>query len=363
MKVRVEAFKGWLRLRWSYDGKRHCLSLGFEDTPLARTVAEGRARTIEADILSGNFDRTLNKYKAADQQTAAITVCKLFEKFIAYKRKTSIQQRSLEKYTGLLGHLEIFFKQRSAAAIAPEDAELFREWLLTRLEPVTTSERIGLLKACWQWGIQRQLVTSNPWSGVRVRVPVKRRPAPFTQQEMKRIIDAFRSHPTYDYFADYVEFAFCTGMRTGELIGLRWRSVAADCRSIWIGEALSRGDRKETKTNKARELPLNNRLTSLLIARRTDSAAPDDLVFTTPQGKPIDDHNFRNRAWKPILRQLGIEYRKPYATRSTATNHLLDLGLSPVEVADLLGNSPRTIYTHYIGNVRRRSELPDILTD
>lgn len=362
-KVRVESFKGWLRLRWSYAGKRHCLSLGFEDTPIARTVAEGKARIIEADILSSNFDPTLAKYKPAEQQPGVLSVKELFEKFIAYKRKTSIHRRTLDKYTGLTGHIETFFRHRSAIAVTPEEAEAFREWLLTRLEPVTVSERIGLLKACYHWGNQRKLIQGNPWEGVKVRVPVKRRPEPFTQEEMRRIIEAFRSHPTYSYYGDYVEFALCTGMRPGELIGLRWRYVAGDFRSIWIGESLSRGVRKETKNNEARELPLNTRLSSLLATRRALDALPDDLVFTTPQGNAIDDHNFRNRAWKAILEQLGISYRKPYTTRSTATNHLLDLGLSPVEVAELLGNSPRTIYTHYVGNIRKRSELPDILNN
>lgn len=360
-RVQVESFKGWIRLRWSYEGKRRCLSLGFEDTPIARTVAEGKARIIEADILSGNFDQTLAKYKPEHQRTDTLSVKELFEKFIAYKRKTSIYKRTLDKYIGLLGHIEKFFKLKSAVAITPEEAEAFREYLLTTLEPITVSERIGLLKTCYQWANQRRLIAGNPWEGVKVRVPVKRRAEPFTQEEMRRIIEAFRSHPTYSYYGDYVEFALCTGMRPGELIGLCWKYVSDDFRSIWIGEVLSRGLRKETKTNEARELPLNKRLSSLLAARHNPNVKPDDLVFATPQGNAIDDHNFRNRAWKPILQQLGIPYRKPYTTRATATNHLLDLGLSPVEVAELLGNSPRTIYTHYMGNIRKRSELPDIL--
>ncbi|MBW4532452.1 MAG: hypothetical protein KME09_00790 [Pleurocapsa minor HA4230-MV1] len=38
----------------------------------------------------------------------------------------------------------------------------------------------------------------------------------------------------------------------------------------------------------------------------------DQPVFTSCKGNPIDDHNFRNRAWKSVLAKVGVEYRKPY---------------------------------------------------
>jgi integrase len=61
--VKVESLRGNLRLRWSYQGERYCLSLDLYDSPLARTVAEGKASIIEADLTTGNFDGTLKKYQ------------------------------------------------------------------------------------------------------------------------------------------------------------------------------------------------------------------------------------------------------------------------------------------------------------
>ncbi len=50
---------------------------------------------------------------------------------------------------------------------------------------------------------------------------------------------------------------------------------------------------------------------------KSEDIDPDKSVFTSSKGNPIDDHNFRNRAWKSVLSRVGVEYRKPYNTRHT----------------------------------------------
>jgi integrase len=192
-----------------------------------------------------------------------------------------------------------------------------------------------------------------------VKVPASPPPDVFTEEERAAIIAAFRAHPVYSYFGDYVEFAIYAGCRPGELIGLRWKSVSDDCSTITIWESLSRGVRKETKTNQVRTIALNSRLRSILEARRGKKPDPDALVFPSRRGGAIDDHNFRNRAWKPILDGLGLDYRKPYTTRHTAHSHLLEQGWSPAEVAETMGNSVRVVYQRYAGNVKGRRPLPE----
>jgi integrase len=85
------------------------------------------------------------------------------------------------------------------------------------------------------------------------------------------------------------------------------------------------------------------------------------LVFTRPKGVAIDDHNFRNRAWKTILTRLEIDYRKPYTTRATLISHALDLGKSPLEVAQLTGHNVQVLYKHYAGSISSRPHLPELL--
>jgi len=102
--VAVVAFKGWLRLRWSYAGKRYTLSMGLPEGKVNRVVAESKAKLIERDLLTETFDPTLAKYKIQPLASNGIVVVELFEKFIEYKRK-QVEPQTLEKYFGLQSHL------------------------------------------------------------------------------------------------------------------------------------------------------------------------------------------------------------------------------------------------------------------
>jgi len=50
-------------LAWSWEGKRFWLYIGLPHTKPNRKAAQIKARTIELDIASGNFDPSLTKYK------------------------------------------------------------------------------------------------------------------------------------------------------------------------------------------------------------------------------------------------------------------------------------------------------------
>jgi integrase len=101
----------------------------------------------------------------------------------------------------------------------------------------------------------------------------------------------------------------------------------------------------------------------MLLARRPENPDADGLVFPTPHGHAIDDRNFRNRAWKTVLSGLNIDYRKPYNTRHTLISHALDLGMSPVMVAQLTGHDVATLYENYAGSVNSRPRLPELMKD
>jgi len=327
-----------------------------------RTVADQKARQIELDIASSNFDPTLKKYKSeAVLKRSRVDINGLFERFWRDKQKT-VSTRTLENYRASKRRLTQYFKDKAVECISAPDAEQFIKWLNQQgLSDVTRKTYLTLIKAVWSWGLKQGLVELNPWTELlsRVKVTPKQMPKPFSCEEIGAIIQAFRSDRYYHPYADYVEFLFGTGCRTSEAIGLRWKHLSDDCSTVWIGESLSRGVRKSTKTNRARTIALTAKLQAMLLARRPIKIDPDGLVFPSPNGGAIDDHNFRNRAWKTVLTRLEIEYRKPYTTRHTLISHALDLGMNPVMVAQLTGHDVETLYQNYAGNVSSRPRLPE----
>jgi integrase len=101
-------------------------------------------------------------------------------------------------------------------------------------------------------------------------------------------------------------------------------------------------------------------ISELIKKHKPVNAQPDDLVFQTPKGNAIDDHNFRNRAWVTVLKEQGVIYRKPYNMRSTFISHALSSGMNPMTVAQITGHDPKTMFSHYAGFINNLPTTPEL---
>ncbi len=155
-----------------------------------------------------------------------------------------------------------------------------------------------------------------------------------------------------------------------EAIGLQWKHIDFDRNLMFIYESLGRNHgnsanrvRQTTKNKKLREFPLSNSLLELLQSRYSSSKkSPKSLVFFSPRGKAIDDHNFSQRIWKKCLKELEIEHRPSYNTRHTFISHFLEKTKDVVKCASLTHGSKsgiQTIYKNYAGIISRL-EVPEL---
>lgn len=374
--VSITSDRGMLRLRWRVNGQRYSLALGFPDTKQGRLAAQRRASEIELDILSGHFDTTLARYKPERGEKEETnkedsgTVVGVFERYTEHKAKR-VQKRTLSNYNGTTNALRDFFGDTKLAKdLTAQDVEAFVDWYRKSgsVVPLVVKERLVKIKSAWDWAIDEGLVTHHPWWTAHklVKVPPKQPPKPFSPEEISRILKALRTDRYYWYLHDYFLFSFGTGCRPGEVIGLRWQHLADDCSTAWIGETLTRGERKATKTNEARTIKLSEQVQTMLRARREWhkqkgwGVTGDNLVFTSPNGRTLDDHNIRNRAWEPILNRLSIPYRKPYTTRSTFITHCLLNGMKPLVIAEYTGHDIEVLYDHYAGYIQNDEDIPDL---
>lgn len=350
MAVAIENLRGRLRLRFRAEkfGKQIVISLGLPDNKTNRKAAEMVARKIELDILSGNFDSSLERYQPGRSATKPLTVRELFESFILYK-KDYLYHRSLEKYNAVLSCiLRSGIGSKSSQAVTDTDVAKF-------LKSVKGNprEKLGLLVACWRW----KGLDNNPWIGAyKTSRPRSTAIAkPFTKQEVEAILRGFERQ--FPHYLNYIKFLFNSGCRTAEAVGLRWGNVSSDCSTVTISESLSKRIRKSTKTGRVREFPTNTALREMLSAmpRKGD----DELVFTSLRGHSIDEDNFCNRHWKPVLKSVGVPYRKPYNCRHTFISHALASGVNPVQLANMTGHSVQILFKHYAGVINRPT-APDL---
>lgn len=77
---------------------------------------------------------------------------------------------------------------------------------------------------------------------------------------------------------------------------------------------------------------------------------PDDLIFTTVRGLPIDNSGFNAKVWKPLLDRVGLDGNlRPHDLRHSAASWALDGGASLAEVMEIMGHkqiSTTQLYLH-----------------
>jgi integrase len=217
-------------------------------------------------------------------------------------------------------------------------------------------------------------ITINHYSGdnpsSHLRMPEKkdvRQKIAYTYDQAKRLLE-FLEAPT----REMVLTALCTSMNVAELAGLRWRYVnLTDQFSLVEGEAIppfraavrwnfTAGQFGTVKTgNRLRTVPLPQMVQEALLQFREASnfTGPDDPVFTSRNGTPIDANNVRNRAFKRASEKLGFRVNW-HAFRHTAATWAESAGMVMSDRVALMGHGSARMtqyYTHEDLNRQRES--------
>jgi integrase len=152
-----------------------------------------------------------------------------------------------------------------------------------------------------------------------------------------------------------IQFAFWSGLRTSELIALRWQDVDLDHNRIFIRQAKVRGHIKGTKTSAgSREVSLQPQAKKALINQQPHTRKIDDIVFHDSRNSQPwkNDQAIRKVVWIPELKRADLKYRNPYQTRHTFASTLLSRGENPLWVAQQMGHKDwgqiRMVYGRWI---------------
>src|SRR4051812_35915338 len=108
------------------------------------------------------------------------------------------------------------------------------------------------------------------------------------------------------------------GLRPGEALGLRWRSIQE--RTLLIDSAVFDGELGPTKTRRARTVRLLRPLARDLAEWRLQWGRPDDEALVSPRrdGKPwllTDYKNWRQRFFDRVVEAVGLTEVRPYDLR------------------------------------------------
>jgi integrase len=143
----------------------------------------------------------------------------------------------------------------------------------------------------------------------------------------------------------FILMAQYMGMRPSEISQLRLDRIN-------LGDQVIELRRVDTKTAKARKVPIHPKVLRHLKNRMLKSAAdksdflfPHAHVLKNPNA-PMDRNGFK-KVWRAIAKEAGVEGRI-YDFRHTFITHAIKSGMNPSVVAEITGTSIRIIQKYYM---------------
>jgi integrase len=194
---------------------------------------------------------------------------------------------------------------------------------------------------------------NTPFKGIKALRNNKPDIHPFNLEEVNLIIN--RVDPWYRY---YYTTRFLTGLRTGEIDGLKWKYVDFENRLIKIRESMVKDKQTYTKNDYSqRDIEMSSTVYESL-REQFKRSGHLEYVFVNSRGDHLNYHNVSRRVWHPLLIELGLDRRNPYQTRHTAATIWLGAGENPAWIARQMGHSTTEmlfrVYARYVPNLTRK---------
>jgi integrase len=240
----------------------------------------------------------------------------------------------------------------------------YREKLDSGLAPATVRKIHSTLHKALSQALSDGLVPRNA-AAVEAPRPTPDEIHPLSEGEARTFLESARA--STDRFEALYVVAITTGLRRGELLGLRWKDVDLERGTLRVGRALVReGGRHvlgETKTKRGRrQINLTHRTVNALKAhrkkqreekmRRAGLYKDCGLVFASGVGTPVNPRNLIRRSFKPLLEEAGLPEIRFHDLRHTCATLLLGRGVHPKIVQELLGHATIAMtldtYSHYL---------------
>lgn len=279
-----------------------------------------------------------------------ITLAEHLQEWLEHIAKPNVKPRTYEWYESTVRN-----------HIIPELGDI----QLNRLSPKHVDELMAKLKGTMseftRRGVfrvlNRALNVAVRWERVGRNVcEMVEAPAPgdpdmyiLTAEETDRLLRVLEGDRLYPLYLT----AIYTGMRLGELLGLRWQDVDLDSRQLWVRQTLQKPGLNPVfgtpKNNKFRTVPLApvvvHALKSLLVTQELERAfygheyRDYGLVFTQPNGAPINGRSLVRNHWRKIREAVGLpDNVRFHDLRHTFVSRALAAGANPRAVSDIVGH-------------------------
>lgn len=242
--------------------------------------------------------------------------------------------------------------------------------------PSTVSQTRRVLRRALQQAVEWRRLRDNPAAIVRApRIPTAERSILEPDQARALLAAATKAD---DHLEPLYALALASGLRQGELLGLRWSRVDLDSATLRVDGQLQRVGKEwrivEPKSARGTRTIALPALAVAALRRRRQQQIQDrlragefwegtdaDLVFTTRLGRPLMQSNL-HRAWKRALANAGLPTSvRFHDLRHAAASYMAASGVPQRMAMEILGHSSAQmttgVYSHVLDAQRREAAL------
>ena len=231
-----------------------------------------------------------------------------------------------------------------------------------------------LLKSFFNYAVAEDYILKNPCSSKRIVIPGQsetheRKIEIFSDEEINTLKIVLKDHR----LKFLILLALGTGLRQGELLGLKWVDIDIDNKQLKVERSIkqvsiiSSDETRKYKTivqspktkNSIRTVPIPSNLIVALKEHKKFQKQEKlkcgnfyndtDYVFTTETGKTMNARNV-TKSYERLLKKAKIPYKKFHSLRHTYATKLFEVNVPLKTVQMLLGHSDisitANIYTH-----------------
>jgi len=310
---------------WAYvtvDGVRQCRSTGLTN----KKLAEAYERKYHEELVA--------KAAGLTDLNPDMTFSELAARFLA---SAEVKPHHTDRLKILLPYWE----DRTLRSITRGSVKEYRAARMRarKLTDTTVNRDLEVLRHILFWAVEEGILAQNPIAGLRMpRARKRRRPILSWYDEQSLL------HASSPHLARIIVAALDTGMRRGEITHQDWRDVDLNRGVLSVTHS-------KTAEGEQREIPLTDRMRSLLAPGRQTSGP----VFTF-KGEPITRIK---TAWAGAIRRAGIPRFRFHDLRHTFNTRLLELGVQTDVRKALMGHSSgedvHSIYTHVEMPLKRKT--------
>ncbi|TCP61247.1 site-specific integrase [Baia soyae] len=228
-----------------------------------------------------------------------------------------------------------------------------------------------ILHEALEHAVKWQILGKNPTKAVTPPRLQKKEVNVLSKDQIQILLEGTKNK----YFHGAVFFAISTGMRRGEIFGLRWSDVDFKNQTLSIRQTLQRLKGKGLVFKKSakndgsrRSVAISSEIIKLLqVLKATQEECKQnlgvyyqdhDLVFSNEDGTPINV-DYVSREFGRSVKKLDIPYVRFHDLRHTHATLLLQQGEHPKIISERLGHSTISItmdiYSHVMPNMQREA--------